>query len=114
MDQRGPPIKRVQEFGIGQRKYRIFYLVFTHIFLFQVTSLRQSVIERDRRIGELSDQHSQDLKNVREAQLVAQRSTQRFTTTVDHVLKVFILCHVMYHTRVYDQHLTSLMGSLIK
>lgn len=54
-----------------------------------MTSLRQSVIERDRRIGELGDQHSQDLKNVREAQLVAQRSTQRFTATVDHVLKVF-------------------------
>ncbi|KAK3872751.1 hypothetical protein Pcinc_022186 [Petrolisthes cinctipes] len=53
----------------------------------KVASLRQSVIERDRRIGELSDQHSQDMKNVRETQLVAQCSTQRFTTTVDHVLK---------------------------
>lgn len=53
----------------------------------KVTSLRQSVIERDRRINELSERHSQDLKAIHEAQVEAHRSNRRFTTTIDHVLK---------------------------
>nr|XP_027227754.1 rootletin-like isoform X1 [Penaeus vannamei]XP_027227755.1 rootletin-like isoform X1 [Penaeus vannamei] len=53
----------------------------------KVASLRQSVIERDRRISELSERHSQDLAALREAQVEAQRSNRRFTTTVDHVLR---------------------------
>ncbi|XP_042228962.1 rootletin-like isoform X2 [Homarus americanus] len=53
----------------------------------KVTSLRQSVIERDRRVNELSERHSQDLATVRECQIEAHRSNRRLTTTVDHVLK---------------------------
>lgn len=53
----------------------------------KVTSLRQSVIERDRRISELSERHSHDLKSIHEAQVEAHRSNRRLTTTVDHVLK---------------------------
>ncbi|XP_071520657.1 uncharacterized protein corn isoform X2 [Panulirus ornatus] len=53
----------------------------------KVTSLRQSVIERDRRISELSERHSNDLATIREAHLEALRSNRHLTTTVDHVLK---------------------------
>ncbi|CAL4071125.1 unnamed protein product [Meganyctiphanes norvegica] len=53
----------------------------------KVASLRQSVIERDRRISELSERHSQDLTTIREAQIDAQRCNRRLTTTIDHVLK---------------------------
>ncbi|XP_068241894.1 uncharacterized protein [Palaemon carinicauda] len=53
----------------------------------KVTSLRQSVIERDRRISELSERHSEDLASIREAQLEAQKSNRRMASTVEHVLK---------------------------
>lgn len=53
----------------------------------KVASLRQSVIERDRRISELSERHSEDLASIREAQIEAQKSNRRLTTTVEHVLK---------------------------
>ncbi|XP_064122342.1 rootletin-like isoform X2 [Macrobrachium nipponense] len=53
----------------------------------KVTSLRQSVIERDRRISELSERHSEDLASIREAQLEAQKCNRRMASTVEHVLK---------------------------
>lgn len=62
--------------------------MFIYENFFKVTSLRQSVIERDRRISELSERHSHDLATIREAQLEALQSNRHLTTTVDHVLKV--------------------------
>ncbi|XP_076040995.1 microtubule-binding protein cornetto isoform X7 [Oratosquilla oratoria] len=53
----------------------------------KVASLRQSVIERDRRISELSERHLQDLTSIHEVQVESQQSNRVLSTTVDQVLK---------------------------
>ncbi|KAK7073685.1 hypothetical protein SK128_017553 [Halocaridina rubra] len=53
----------------------------------KVVSLRQSVIERDRRISEFSERHSEDLATIHEAQIEAQKNTRLLTSTVEDVLK---------------------------
>ncbi|KAG0720873.1 hypothetical protein GWK47_047600 [Chionoecetes opilio] len=49
----------------------------------KVTSLRQSVMEREKQIIELNERHGKDLASLREVQ----RSSMQHTTTMDHVLK---------------------------
>lgn len=53
----------------------------------KVTSLRQSVMEREKQIIELNERHSKDLGSLREAQGQAQRTATQLTSTVDQVLK---------------------------
>ncbi|XP_063843658.1 myosin-7B-like isoform X3 [Scylla paramamosain] len=53
----------------------------------KVTSLRQSVMEREKQIIELSDRHAKDLASLREAQGQTQYTSMQLTSTVENVLK---------------------------
>lgn len=63
----------------------------------QVTSLRQSVMEREKQIIDLNERHAKDVASLREAQGQAQRSATHLTSTVDHVLKVLAIPYPLYY-----------------